>query len=117
MRKICLRHRLVWAAQSRLEGFNAYSERVQGAFELYVKKGDIAKKELVEIMESEQERESLAIFCYINGLQRAIKRYMCKPEFYSKFRRLGAIRYPLRIRLETVTPQNPLRKDTTSESG
>ena len=82
---ISLRKRLVWAAQGRDEQLYAYNNRIQRSFELYQKGGNIAKREIVEISESEQDRTKLAIYCYVSGIQSSVKRYMCKPEFYVTF--------------------------------
>ena len=82
---ISLRKRLVWAAQSRDEQLYAYNNRIQRSLEIYVKGGNIAKKAIVEISESEQHRTKLAIYCYVSGIQSSVKRYMCKPEFYMTF--------------------------------
>ena len=64
---IDLRRRLVWAAQSQEENLQAYSGRVQKTYEVYVKAGEIASKEFVEVMESKYEKERLAIFCYVRN--------------------------------------------------
>ena len=76
---------MVWAAQGRDEQLYAYNNRIQRSFELYRKGGNIAKKAIVEISESEQDRTKLAIYCYVSGIQSSVKRYMCKPEFYVTF--------------------------------
>ena len=66
---IDLRRRLVWAAQSQDENLQAYSGRVQRTYEVYIKAGEIANKEIIEVRESNYEKERLAIFCYINPLK------------------------------------------------
>ena len=82
---IILRRRLVWAAQSRFEPLYAYSTRIQRTYEIYVRAGEVASTEIIEVTETKIERERLAIFCYVSGLHLSVKRYMCKPEFYSNF--------------------------------
>ena len=82
---ISLRKRLVWAAQSRDEQLYAYNNRIQRSLEIYVKGGNIAKKQIIEISETEQERIKLGIYCYVSGVHPSVRRYMCKPEFYVTF--------------------------------
>ena len=82
---ILLRRRLVWVAQSRNEQLQTYSTRIQRTYEVYVKAVEIASKEIIEVTESNYEKGRLAIFCYVNEMQLAIKRYMCKLEFYFNF--------------------------------
>ena len=82
---IVLRRRLVWAAQSQNEQLHSYRTRIQRTYEVYAKAGEIASREIIELTESNYEKERLDIFCYVTGMQLAIKRYMCKPEFYFNF--------------------------------
>ena len=106
---IDLRRRLVWAAQSQEENLQAYSGRVQKTYEVYVKAGEIASKEFVEVMESKYEKERLAIFCYVNGMQLAIKRYMCEPEFYYKFEQARHHAEQIAYHLNDLANLGPIR--------
>ena len=106
---IDLRRRLVWAAQSHEENLQAYSGRVQKTYEVYVKAGEIASKEFVEVMESKYEKERLAIFCYVNGMQLAIKRYMCEPEFYYKFEQARRHAEQIAYHLNDLANLGPIR--------
>ena len=82
---IILRRRLVWRTQSRFEQLHSYSTRIQRTYELYVRASEVTSNEIIEVTETKLQREKLAIFGYVSGLYHEIKRYTCKPEFYSNF--------------------------------
>ena len=82
---IIVKRRLVWGTQSRFEQLQSYSTRIQRTYELYIRAGEVASNEIIDVTETKLERERLAIFGYVSGLHHEIKRYTCKPEFYSYF--------------------------------
>ena len=106
---IDLRQRIVWSAQSQNESLKVYSARMQRTYEIYVKAGEIASKEMIEVMENNYERERLAIFCYVNGLQLAFKRYMCEPEFYYKFEQAQRHAERIEFHLNDLANMGPIR--------
>lgn len=79
---IMLRERLTWSAQRRKESVHAFALRMQVMLDEYNNLGKLAQVEFIEISQSAQTREDLALCTFLKGVRPDIRRYMSPQSVY-----------------------------------
>lgn len=76
------RRELTWSAQKRGESSDEYGARVDELLFQYKNKGNLAKAEVFEISDSNEDRERLATYSFLQGIRGEVKKYMCDISVY-----------------------------------
>lgn len=77
-----LRVKLLWSAQHSDETLGKFNARIIRYLERYSFLGKIAQEEFIEVFQTPEQRERLAIYTYLRGLRPEVKRYICNDEIY-----------------------------------
>jgi hypothetical protein len=75
--------KISWTAQRPQENVYQYNERTERNFNVYSRLIQAVLQRLPELRSGSAAREEFAIYCYIKGLSKDVRRYICDARLYT----------------------------------